>query len=235
MRLSAPVHRLKHKAKLIARQEKIPLNAALDRVAAAEGFARWSLLAARLPPSAAEIHGELEPGDLVLIGARPGHGKTLMALKLAVEAMKRGADAAVFTLEYARRDVDERLLSLGVDPQRLEGRLLVDTSDGICADHVIGALGDAKPGTLAVVDYLQLLDQRRENPDLAAQVWALKDFARRRGIIIVFVSQIDRSYDRAARRLPDARDIRLPNPLDLALFDRMLFLDSGAVRFGPSG
>jgi replicative DNA helicase len=38
------------------------------------------------------------PGDLVLVGARPGQGKTLMSLELAVEAMRSGHRAAFFSL-----------------------------------------------------------------------------------------------------------------------------------------
>jgi replicative DNA helicase len=84
---------------------------------------------------------------------------------------------------------------------------------------------------LAVIDYLQLLDQKRENPELMAQVRALKSFARQRGLILVFISQIDRSYDPSDKRCPDISDIRLPNPLDLSLFDKTCFLHDGEVRF----
>ena len=47
MKLSVPIYQLKREAKRRAREEGIPLSAALDRVAAAEGFSGWSLLAAR--------------------------------------------------------------------------------------------------------------------------------------------------------------------------------------------
>jgi hypothetical protein len=48
MKLSAPVHRLKRLAKELSRSNKMPLHAALDRIAQGEGFASWSLLASRL-------------------------------------------------------------------------------------------------------------------------------------------------------------------------------------------
>lgn len=47
MSLSAPIYRLKRRAKLLSREAGIPLNQALDRVAIEEGFQRWSLLVAR--------------------------------------------------------------------------------------------------------------------------------------------------------------------------------------------
>ena len=53
---------------------------------------------------------------------------------------------------------------------------------------------------------------------------ALKAFASDRQLIIVFISQIDRSYDPATKPFPDLGDVRLPNPLDLTLFDKTYFL-----------
>jgi replicative DNA helicase len=84
------------------------------------------------------------------------------------------------------------------------------------------------------VDYLQLLDQRRENPELMVQVRALKSFARERGLIMVFISQIDRSYDPSKKPCPDMDDVRLPNPVDLTLFNKTCFLNDGEVRFSAA-
>ena len=101
MILSAPAYHLKRQARLLSREAKIPLHQALDRIAAQEGFASWSLLAAKLSETApaSRLFAQLAPGDLVLVGARPGHGKTLMSLELAVEAMKSGHRSVFFTLE----------------------------------------------------------------------------------------------------------------------------------------
>ncbi|MDB5568591.1 MAG: replicative helicase [Tardiphaga sp.] len=168
MRLSAPVHRLKRKARLLARADNIPLHAALDRIAAQEGFTAWSLLVARASAAtpAAKLFAQLSAGDLVLVGARPGHGKTLMSLKLAVEAMKAGQRSAFFSLEYAERDVLDRFRAIGVAPADFDDRFAFDNSDDISADYIIRALANAPRGTLVVVDYLQLLDQKRGNPEL---------------------------------------------------------------------
>ena len=44
MNLSAPINELKRKAKLIRREEGVPLNQALARIAKEEGYASWGLL-----------------------------------------------------------------------------------------------------------------------------------------------------------------------------------------------
>ncbi|NIA70001.1 DNA helicase [Pelagibius litoralis] len=232
MRLSAPIYRLKRRAKVLSRAERIPLNEALDRVAVAEGFTSWSLLAARASATAPSraLLARLNPGDLVLLGARPGHGKTLMGLELIMEALKLGRRGVFFTLEYSENDVLDRLRSIGGDPAVFGDRFAFDTSDAISAGYIIDRLASAPQGSVAVVDYLQLLDQKRENPELMVQVRALKAFASARGLIIVFISQIDRSYDASARPCPDLKDVRLPNPLDLTLFNKTCFLNDGKVQ-----
>ncbi|MBR0786247.1 DNA helicase [Bradyrhizobium iriomotense] len=233
MRLSAPIYHLKRKAKRLSREASIPLHDALDRVAATEGFSAWSMLAAKAAAltRASKLFPQFRPGDLMLVGARPGHGKTLMSLELAVEAMKSGHRAAFFSLEYTEKDVLDRLRAIGVEPAQFDKLLEVDCSDAISADYVVKQMAASPRGTFVVIDYLQLLDQRRENPDLTVQVRALKSFARDKGLIVVFISQIDRSYDPAVKPCPDLGDIRLPNPLDLKLFDKTCFINNAEVQF----
>ncbi|WP_271545084.1 DNA helicase [Bradyrhizobium sp. CCBAU 45321] len=163
--------------------------------------------------------------------ARPGLGKTLMSLELAVEAMKSGHRAAFFSLEYTEKDVLDRLRAIGVEPAQFVKLFEVDCSDAISADYIVKQMEAAPRGTFVVIDYLQLLDQRRENPDLTVQVRALRSFARDTGLIVVFISQIDRSYDPAAKPCPDLSDVRLPNPLDLKLFDKTCFINNAEVQF----
>ncbi|RVD64833.1 DNA helicase [Mesorhizobium sp. M7A.F.Ca.ET.027.03.2.1] len=237
MKLSAPIYHLKRQARLLSREGKIALHEALDRVAAQEGFTSWSLLAAKAAEAAPAgmLFAQLAPGDLVLVGARPGNGKTLMSLELAVEAMKSGHRGVFFTLEYTQRDVLDRFRAIGADPVQFNDRFVFDNSNAISADYIVKALSSAPRGTLVVIDYLQLLDQKRENPELMAQVRTLKAFAGDRGLILVFISQIDRSYDPAKKSVPDIGDVRLPNPLDLSLFNKTCFLNKGEIRFHAAG
>lgn len=232
MKLSAPVQRLKRKAKLLSREKRIPHHAALDLVAAQEGAGSWSLLAARSPSPAQDVYARLRPGELLLVAARPGHGKTLFSLELAVQAMRAGHGSTFFTLEYAQKDILDRFRALGLEPARFNELFSFENSDDICAAYVISRLRDARSGDLAVIDYLQLLDQKRDHPPLSVQVGELRRFARERRVTLVFISQIDRSYDPSRKALPDIGDVRLPNPLDLHLFDKACFLHAGEISFG---
>ncbi len=232
MKLSAPVFRLKRRAKKLSRDARIPLYQALDKVAGEEGFARWSLLAAQADTKAPASHllDRLAAGDLVLLGARPGHGKTLMGLSLLANAIKRGRRGVLFTLESTEADILDRYERVGGDIAAANGRFAYDTSDAISADYIAEHLTGAPPDTVVVVDYLQLLDQRRNNPDVGTQVRRLKSLATEQNLVVVLISQIDRSYELSDRPCPDLRDIRLPNPLDLTLFDKACFLNNGEMR-----
>ena len=232
MKLSTPIYRLRRRAKVLSREEHIPLHAALDRVAAEEGFNAWSLLVARAAENApsSALLARLTAGDLVLLAARPGHGKTMMSLELTIEAMKLGRRGVFFSLEYSTTDITSLFRSLGEDIGAFDDRFTFDCSDDICAEYIVAQMGDALPGTVVVIDYLQQLDQKRENAELMEQVRTLKSFAQRRQLIIVFISQVDRTYDSGSQTCPGLEDIRLPNPLDLGLFSKACFLNDGEVQ-----
>jgi replicative DNA helicase len=114
----------------------------------------------------------LKPGELLLLGARPGQGKTLMGLRLAAQAAIQGNRAIFFTLEYTEQQVRDRLRRIGIGS--LEQFLEIDCSDAINAGYVTAKLAVAPSGTLVVIDYLQLLDQKRDEPPLTDQVGNLR-------------------------------------------------------------
>ena len=230
MKLSAPIYQLKRRAKLLARTDTIPLHQALDRIAQEEGFTAWSLLSSQHEPSASSMLSQLADGDLLLIAARPGHGKTLLGLQLLLDAVSQARRATFFTLEYTHQQSMNRIHALP-EGEAIGDRIEIVTSDEISADYIIRHLAGAPRGTVAVIDYLQLLDQQRSKPALSEQVSALQSFARDTGVVLAFISQIDRSYDPSLKPCPDVDDVRLPNPLDLKLFDKTCFLNNAEVQF----
>jgi replicative DNA helicase len=236
MKFSAHVFRLKRLARILSRDRKIPLSKALDRIALKEGYANWSLLMTRvsLNKPARALYGQLKAGDMVLLGARPGQGKTLMSLELIIETIMQGSQGAFFTLDYTSKDLQELLQLIGRDLTNCDNHIQFDRSDQICSDYIVGRLATIPRGSIVVVDYLQLLDQKRDNPDLADQVNTLKIFAEENGLIIVFISQIDRSFDHSTKPFPELADVRLPNPVDLSVFSKVCFLNNGEIRISGS-
>ncbi len=233
MRLSSPIHQLKRQAKLYARQHKLPLHAALDQTAQKEGFRSWSHLSVSSSRSAwvQKFLHNLENGDMALLAARPAHGKTLFGLELAIQNCQSGAQSHFFTLEYTPKDVQARLSQLGAKPDALHGTFYLDCDDNICASYIQKKLRDAPKGTLVVVDYLQLLDQKRDNPELSEQLLQLSDDAKRQNLKMVLISQIHRDFDLQEKSRPDLSDIRLPNPVNLTVFNKACFIHNGQIDF----
>lgn len=230
MRLSAPIHGLKRRAKLMARDENIPLHDALDRIAREEGFAAWSLLSSRLTmsPPATSLLPDLAAGDMLLLAARPGHGKTRLGLQLLIDAVREGRRAVFFTLEYTEEEVLDRVQSLNDQGSARTPEIV--TSNDISADFITRYLSDAPRETVAVIDYLQILDQQRSKPALAEQLHVLQEFARSTGTILAFISQIDRSYDPERSPVPDLADLRFPNPVPIEVFSKACFLNAGEIK-----
>ncbi len=231
MTLSTPVFRLKQRAKALSRRAGIPLHIALDQIAAEQGYRNWSLLAAaeRGDVAREDLYTLWRPREMILVAARPGQGKTQLTLSIIGQALEAGDRAVFYTLEWNRVDVIERLAHVGVD-QSQTGDLKIDSSDAISADYIVQHHADGPQTTLIVVDYLQLLDQKREHPTLMEQIQTLRVFAEHRGVIMLFISQIDRSFESSGRSMPGPADVRLPNPLDLTLFDHACFLNAGKIR-----
>ena len=235
MKLSTPIYFLKRRAKDLKRSEAITMTEALDRVARAEGFNSWSLLQSKMadftPRIKEDILDYLNPGDLTLIAARPGLGKTVTTLEVLLQAARYGRLCFFFSLEYTQRQAVEKIVQLDPTFDPTDSTLNLDCSDDISSDYIIGKTKDSiVEGAIIAVDYLQLLDQQRDKLPVQKQVEDLKEYAREKKCILIFISQIDRAYDQAAQTRPSLDHIRLPNPLDLGLFNKSIFVQNGELH-----
>ena len=133
--------------------------------------------------------GGLQPGNLIVLGARPSVGKTAAAMAWTISAAEAGCPVAVFSLEMSCTEVAFRLLSLvgNIDLVRMRtGAIDGDewTRMGDAGDHVakLPIRIDDRPGAtvsqirtqcrrmratdglgLVIVDYLQLVSAEGGN------------------------------------------------------------------------
>lgn len=136
------------------------------------------------------FHG-LRGGDLIILAARPGVGKTSFALNLAVNAAKQGATVAFLSLEMSAAQLVQRILcaEARVNLSRLRAGQLQEQDWGAIADasNILSKLNlyiDDTPSLsilelrakarrelrgcdkgLIVVDYLQLMQPPRTRRD----------------------------------------------------------------------
>src|SRR6185436_9772129 len=99
------------------------------------------------------------------------------------------------TLEFTHADVARCFELIDEKLSNFIDRLLIDDSDQICADYIAARLASAPAKMLVIIDYLQLLDQKRVDASVADQILRFKALARERQLVIVCLSQIDRRYD----------------------------------------
>lgn len=74
-----------------------------------------------------QLLGGLQPGELYVLGGRPGEGKTSLLLNFVLNLILKKLDSiAIFSLEMSRNDLANRLVSMvtGIDSQFLRTRWL---------------------------------------------------------------------------------------------------------------
>lgn len=125
----------------------------------------------------------LRGGQMVVIGARPGVGKTSFCLNLAVNAAEQGVTVALFSLEMSKVEIAQRLLSArslikltdirsanirpNQWPQILEATedlrqldILIDDTPGTTVTEIRAKarrMLHGKEKGIVIIDYLQLL------------------------------------------------------------------------------
>ena len=185
---------------------------------------------------------QLGAGDLVLIGARPGMGKTSFAMNIATSVAKSSRKAVcVFSLEMSGEQLVNRMLSSEalVDSYALRSGelrpedwekladastalagcdILIDDTSGITPTDMKAKLRRVKNLGLVVIDYLQLMQSGRNIENRVNEVGDisrnLKIMAKDLGVPVICCAQLSRG--------PESRTVKKPMLSDLR--------DSGAIE-----
>lgn len=171
----------------------------------------------------------LEPGDMVIIGARPSDGKTMSSLNLAIGWAQHGYKVAYYSLETSGRKLFDRLLAswAGLPLGEIKrGEVPTDDAElmedcrSFCQLPIM--LCDAAGRTvswmraqaarvgaqIAVVDYLQIVDGPGKSPyeTVTGVSKALHTWAQADKVMVVALSQLSRSGAGGSPKLTDLRE-----------------------------
>lgn len=180
----------------------------------------------------------LKPGQLIVVGARPGAGKTSLGLCVALNAVEAGVPVLFASMEMPEAEIMDRALAArsGVPLRNIERGSL----DGSQAGRVTAAAAELKGQPfsldctpdlsaarlasemrravrrrsvgLVVVDYLQLMrpENPRENRNQQVGLLArrIKQAARMSGVPVLLACQLNREVEHRDGGKPRLGDLR---------------------------
>ena len=224
------------------KQNLFPINSVIkDSITHLENLYRKKLSITGIASSFAELDhltSGFQPGEFVIIAARPSMGKTALSLNIAYDASLQKKTVAFFSLEMSKEQILMRLFSLSgkIPLSHLRTGQISDKSwdDLVMAASTVSEtsfyLDDssslspfeirskarklkAKQGLdLLVIDYLQLM--RLKNPlesrerEVSEISRLLKSLAKELNIPIIALSQLNRGVESRHNRKPMLSDLR---------------------------
>lgn len=164
----------------------------------------------------------MHPGHLVVVGARPGVGKSSFLCNVACNHARSGKNIVYCTKEMSYEELLPRFLSYlsGTpfhelrDKARSHEEVINRISVEEKMDHVgdVEAVASRTEADVIIVDYLQLLTVPGRRPanrvqELEEITRRLKGLAQRTGKVILCAAQLNRDLENAARK-PVLSDLR---------------------------
>ena len=185
-----------------------------------------------------EMTNGLQPGEMIIVAARPSMGKTAFALNIAEHmAATTKQPCAVFSLEMSRQQLAQRLLCSrsGVDSHRLRRNQLRTEDFGKLA-LTVGELSEAPlyiddtPGLTLLglrakarrlaarhdiksifIDYLQLMSapgSESRQQEVSNLSRGIKALARELSVPVICLSQLNRAAEQREGHRPRMSDLR---------------------------
>jgi replicative DNA helicase len=198
-----------------------------------------------LRPLDDHLQGGLHRGELAVVAAQTGGGKTALMMQAAATAAKAGHPVVIFSLEITARDILRRIAAAasGISPNHSQFRsALCDatafpikiydrTTDFAEIAATIRTAARHQKAALVIVDYLQLIEGSSEatrEMALSETARRLKNAAQRENVVIVTASQLNDEG-----RLHSCRAIGHHANLVLSIGEDLIAIQK--FRRGPQG
>lgn len=178
----------------------------------------------------------LNKTDLIVLAARPGMGKSALALNMAVNCCKRtNRDVAIFSLEMGKEQLASRILAseaLVNNTSLRDGQIssadwdhlasaadiiarlpiYIDDSAGITVPQMKAKLRRLRNLGLVVVDYIQLMESPNKHNNRVTEVSEitrqLKLMAKDLNVPVIALSQLSRNSENRPDKRPLLSDLR---------------------------
>jgi len=194
-------------------------------------------------PLVDRITGGFQKSDLIILAARPGMGKTALALNIAENAAKIHTPVAFFSLEMSLHQLNCRIIARGArlnSKQLRNGRVQKDDwvriNNSVAKLYSLPLYIDDTPAQhymeirrrtrklkrergigMVIIDYLQLA--RGDNPqfrerEVSSISQGLKAMAKEMDIPVIALSQLNRKLDDLAEKRPSISHLRESGSLE---------------------
>lgn len=181
------------------------------------------------------LAGGFHRSNLILIGARPGMGKTSFALNVARNIAVKGRKVLFFSLEMSNEELAKRIIStearvvsgklrtgeltdadwekLGLALQNLvSAELYFDDTSTITVPEMKARVRRMKDVDCVIIDYLQLMSGSKKTDNRVQEVTeitrSLKLMAKDLNIPVVTCSQLSRNTAKTVDHRPQLTDLR---------------------------
>lgn len=183
-----------------------------------------------------EMTGGLEPGQLVIVAARPSVGKTVAGCNIAAHVAAGGVPVALFTMEMTRREIAARILAArsGVSVQAMRAGtsarddwdrmstaagasmawpMFIDDTPAVSVAYVRAKarrIRRAHGLGLVVIDYLGLMRGTGDNraQEVGSISRGLKALAKELQVPVIALAQLNRASEGRPNRQPTLADLR---------------------------
>ena len=187
-------------------------------------------------PDLDQVTGGMNNSDLIILAARPGMGKTSLALNLAANVARSSQKTvAIYSLEMSMEQLVSRMLSTHalVDSHKLrtgrldpeEWRRIAESADvlscmniylseatGITVSQMKAQLRRVKNLGMVVIDYLQLMDAPLKSDNRVLVISDitrnLKLMAKELNVPVLLLSQLNRGVESRTDKRPLMSDLR---------------------------
>lgn len=172
-----------------------------------------------------------------VLAARPGQGKTALALNLAYNQARQGKEVLIFSLEMGKDELTDRLIcaASGIESGKIRSGKLIDADwvnltasiaklkglkihiidipsiDIHRAKAIVRKFNRVNPLGLIVIDYLQLMKDHKAKSrfdEVSSVSREIKAMAKTTGCPVLALSQLNRGVEKQANKRPSMADLR---------------------------
>ncbi len=176
--------------------------------------------------------------DLIIIAARPGMGKTTLAMNIAERTAVTGKSVAIFSMEMSAEQIVMRMFSslsrinqsdlkkgqlsdhdwpkiMQSNALLSQSKLFINDTSGMTPNEMMShcrRLKNREGLDLIVVDYLQLMQTRGKSENRVNEISEisrnLKGMAKELNVPVIALSQLSRNVEQRNNRRPIMSDLR---------------------------